>query len=195
MDFLNSNYLSRHELYKCPVYHLQAWLNNGSTPNINEIRNQEDKQSNLIYKLKEENSILLKRIKFKDEQISFFMSEISKKTNLHNNINSSHFNKSDHVTIETDNNKRRANDGWQFPKSNSFSNTNSTLSLNNDSKSNEVALYNRYKDLINEELPNHDDDERVNFRFNGVTLNNDSNYVKRTRPEVVVNEHCHNDIT
>ena len=29
--------------------------------------------------------------------------------------------------------------------------------------------------------------------YNGVTLNNDFNYVKRTRPEIVVNEHCDND--
>ena len=30
------------------------------------------------------------------------------------------------------------------------------------------------------------------FASMGVTRNNDSNYVKRTRPEIVVNEHCHN---
>ena len=56
---------------------------------------------------------------FKDEQISFFMSEISKNKNFYSNINSSHINKSDHVTMET----RKTNNGWQFAKCNSFSNT------------------------------------------------------------------------
>ena len=38
------------------------------------------------------------------------MSEISKNKNFYSNINSSHINKSDHVTMET----RKTNDGWQF---------------------------------------------------------------------------------
>ena len=64
------------------IYDLKSKVH-GLTSNINERRSQEgDKQSNLIHKLKEENSILLKRIKFKDEQISFFMSEISKNKNF-----------------------------------------------------------------------------------------------------------------
>jgi hypothetical protein len=184
------------------IYDLKSKLH-GLTLNIHEIKSQEDDtQSNLIFKLKEQNSILLERIKFKDEQIVFLMSEISKKTNIHSNINSSRFNKSDHVTMETDNNKRRTNDylGWKTAKSNSYLNTHSILSLKNHSKSNEVPLYNRYNGLINEEFSMPDDDERVNDScfngscFNGVTLNRDSNYINRTRPEIVVNEHCDNDI-
>ena len=54
----------------------------------------------------------------------------------------------------------------------------------------EVPLYNRYNDLINEELCNGDGDECDNVCFNGVTQNSDFNYVKRTRHEIVVNEHC-----
>ena len=38
------------------------------------------------------------------------MSEISKNKNFYSNINSSHINKSDHVTMET----WKTNDGWQF---------------------------------------------------------------------------------
>ena len=75
-------------------------------------------------------------------------------------------------------------------KSNSFSNT---RGLNNYNNLKEVPLYNRYNDLINEELCYDDGDECDNVCFNGVTLNNDFNYVKRTRPEIVVNEHCDND--
>ena len=73
-------------------------------------------------------------------------------------------------------------------RSNSFSNT---RGLNNYNNLKEVPLYNRYNDLINEELCY--DDECDDVCFNGVTLNNDFNYVKRTRPEIVVNEHCDND--
>ena len=169
------------------IYDLKSKVH-GLTLNINERRSQggDDKHSNLIHKLKEENSILLKRIKCKDEQISFFMSEISKNKNFHSNLNSSRINKSDHVTMET----RKTNDGWQFAKSNSFSNT---RGLNNYSNLKEIPLYNRYNDLINEELCNDDGDECDNVCFNGVALNNDFNYVKRTRPELVVNEHCDND--
>ena len=76
---------------------------------------------------------------------------------------------------------RKTNDGWQFAKSNSFSNT---RGLNCNLK--EVPLYNRYNDLINEELCD-DGDECDNVCFNGVTQNNDFNYVKRTRPKIVVN--------
>ena len=86
------------------------------------------------------------------------MSEISKNKNFYSNINSSHINKSDHVTMET----RKTNNGWQFAKCNSFSNT---RGLNNYNNLKEVPLFNRYNDLINEELCYDDGDECDNVCF------------------------------